>query len=77
MCIRDRPDGRWALIIADVSDKGLAAALFMAVARTALRSTAAIVPEPAACLTRTNDLLSAENDAAMFVTVFYLSLIHI
>lgn len=65
------PDGRWALIIADVSDKGLAAALFMAVARTALRSTAAIVPEPAACLTRTNDLLSAENDAAMFVTVFY------
>ncbi|MBK8964121.1 MAG: SpoIIE family protein phosphatase [Candidatus Competibacteraceae bacterium] len=65
------PDGRWALIIADVSDKGLAAALFMAVARTALRSIAAIVPEPAACLTRTNDLLSAENDAAMFVTVFY------
>ncbi len=65
------PDGRLALIIADVSDKGLAAALFMAVARTALRSTAAIVPEPAACLTRANDLLSAENDAAMFVTVFY------
>ncbi|MBL8259290.1 MAG: SpoIIE family protein phosphatase, partial [Candidatus Competibacteraceae bacterium] len=65
------PDGRLALIIADVSDKGLAAALFMAVARTALRSTAAIVPEPAACLTRANELLSAENDAAMFVTVFY------
>ncbi|MBK8508160.1 MAG: SpoIIE family protein phosphatase [Candidatus Competibacteraceae bacterium] len=65
------PDGRLALIVADVSDKGLAAALFMAVARTALRSIAMIVPEPAACLARANDLLSAENDAAMFVTVFY------
>ena len=65
------PDGRLALIIADVSDKGLAAALFMAVARTALRSTAMIVAGPAACLARANDLLSAENDAAMFVTVFY------
>ena len=65
------PDGRLALIIADVSGKGLAAALFMAVARTALRSTAMLVPDPAACLARANDLLGAENDAAMFVTVFY------
>lgn len=65
------PDDRLALIIADVSGKGLAAALFMAVARTALRSTAMLVSDPAACLARANDLLSAENDAAMFVTVFY------
>ncbi|MFO1350364.1 MAG: SpoIIE family protein phosphatase [Gammaproteobacteria bacterium] len=65
------PDGRLGLVIADVSGKGLAAALFMAVARTALRSTAMIVAEPGACLARTNDLLSVENDAAMFVTVFY------
>lgn len=65
------PDGRIGLAIADVSDKGIAAALFMAMARTVIRSVARIVPEPGACLERANTLLSEDNVAAMFVTIFY------
>ncbi len=65
------PDGRWAVVIADVSGKGIGAALFMAVARTTLRTTATIVADPAACLRQTNDFLSQNNEAGMFVTLFY------
>lgn len=67
----DLPDGRLGLVIADVSDKGIAAALFMAIARTVIRAIAQIVPEPSACLERANTLLSNDNAAAMFVTTFY------
>lgn len=67
----DLPDGRLGLVIADVSDKGVAAALFMAVARTVIHAVAQIVPEPGACLEQANALLSEDNATAMFVTVFY------
>ena len=67
----DLPDGRLGLVIADVSDKGIAAALFMAIARTVIRAIAQIVPEPGICLERANALLSNDNGAAMFVTTFY------
>jgi sigma-B regulation protein RsbU (phosphoserine phosphatase) len=67
----DLPDGRLGLVIADVSDKGIAAALFMAIARTVIRAVAQIVPEPGACLEQANALLSKDNAAAMFVTTFY------
>lgn len=65
------PDGRIACVIADVSGKGVGAALFMAAARTVIRTTAALAPDPADCLGRANDHLAAENAATMFVTVFY------
>jgi phosphoserine phosphatase RsbU/P len=64
-------DHRIGLVIADVSGKGVPAALFMAVARTLLRATATAAAGAGACLEATNDLLSQDNDAAMFVTVFY------
>ena len=67
----DLPDGRLGLVIADVSDKGIAAALFMAIARTVIRAIAQIVPAPGACLEQANALLSKDNAAAMFVTTFY------
>ena len=67
----DLPDGRLGLVIADVSDKGIAAALFMAIARTVIRAIAQIVPAPGACLEQANALLSKDNTAAMFVTTFY------
>jgi len=62
---------RIGLVIADVSDKGVPAALFMAVARTLLRATAAGLDSPAACLAATNDHLAEDNEQMMFVTVFY------
>ncbi|QXZ09124.1 SpoIIE family protein phosphatase [Comamonas sp. Y33R10-2] len=59
------------LVIADVSGKGVPAALFMAITRTLLKSTAAFVMSPSSCIRRLNDLLAAENEQMMFVTIFY------
>jgi phosphoserine phosphatase RsbU/P len=61
---------RLVFAVADVSGKGIPAALFMAVSRTVLRSVAA-TDDLAAAMRDANRLLSAENDACMFVTVFY------
>ncbi|MBT4932322.1 MAG: SpoIIE family protein phosphatase [Rhodospirillaceae bacterium] len=60
-----------ALIVADVSGKGVPAAFFMAVARTLIRATAATQPEPGACLQQVNKLLYQHNIPGMFVSVFY------
>lgn len=65
------PDGRYGVVIADVSGKGMGAALFMAAARTVIRTTAQIVPEPDKCIERANDFLANDNTALMFVTAFY------
>lgn len=68
----DLPDGRLGFLIADVSGKGMAAALFMAMARTVIRSVAPLADTPGACLARANDLLCASNvEDGTFVTVFY------
>lgn len=64
-------DDRLGVVIADVSGKGVPAALFMAVARTLLRATAPATAGPGPCLAAANDLLAQENDAGMFVTLFY------
>lgn len=64
-------DEHLGLVIADVSGKGVPAALFMAITRTLLKSTAAFVTAPSSCMRRLNDLLAAENEQMMFVTVFY------
>lgn len=68
----DLPDGRLGCIMADVSGKGMAAALFMAMARTVIRSVARLSEDAGDCLARANDLLCASNvDDGTFVTVFY------
>jgi len=64
------PD-RLGLVIADVSGKGVPAAIFMAVSRTMLKATAMQGVDPGECLRRVNNLLCPDNDSAMFVTVFY------
>ena len=64
-------DGRLGLVIADVSGKGIPAALFMMVCRTLLKGIAIGTESPAAALSEANVLLHAENQASMFVTVFY------
>lgn len=65
-----------AVVVADVSDKGVPAALFMAVTRTLLKATAPYEPSPAACVSRLNELLAADNEQMMFVTLFY-GLLHL
>ncbi len=63
--------GRIGLAIADVSDKGVPAALFMMSSRTLLKGTAIGDPNPGTVLTEVNELLEQDNEAAMFVTMFY------
>lgn len=61
---------RIALVIADVSGKGIPAALFMMRAKTAIRSFAEAGGTPEEILVKTNDALCEGNDADMFVTVW-------
>ena len=65
------PNGELGMIIADVSDKGIPAALFMAVTRTLLRAVILEVSSPGLVLQRINDLLIPENKQGMFVTIVY------
>jgi len=64
------PD-RLALVIADVSGKGLPAAMFMAVARTVIRNFSSAERSPGETLAIANRLLAEENEQQMFVTVFF------
>lgn len=57
--------------IGDVSGKGIPAAIFMAVSRALLKSTALTGISPHDCLLQVNRLLQSENSTSMFVTVFY------
>lgn len=63
-------DGRFLLVVGDVSGKGVSAALFMAVTATAIRALASSGCEPGELLTRVNHLLCERNDTLQFVTVF-------
>jgi serine phosphatase RsbU (regulator of sigma subunit)/putative methionine-R-sulfoxide reductase with GAF domain len=69
------PQNRWGLVMADVADKGVPAALFMAVVRTLMRSAAmgGMPPgrPPAQALARANRFLMQDTRTDMFVTVFY------
>jgi sigma-B regulation protein RsbU (phosphoserine phosphatase) len=60
---------RFCLAIGDVSDKGIPAALFMAVVRTFLKAIWREEESPAATLRRLNDELALDNDSTMFVTL--------
>ncbi len=59
------------LVIADVSGKGVPAALFMTVSRTLIRSHATKETSPGKCLEKVNALLEQSNSNNMFVTTFY------
>lgn len=60
-----------ALVMADVSGKGVPAAMFMAVARTSIRNFSVAGRSPAETLAVVNRAMATENDQQMFVTVFY------
>lgn len=58
------------LVMADVSGKGIPAALFMMISKTILQSCAKMGISAAEILTRTNDALCSNNQAEMFVTTW-------
>ena len=62
---------RLGLVIADVSDKGIPAALYMMFARTILRVVALSGREPAMALQRANELILSDSTSDMFVTANY------
>ncbi|HXF86637.1 MAG TPA: GAF domain-containing protein [Anaerolineales bacterium] len=67
----DLPGKRLGLFIADVSDKGVPAALFMALTRTLVRAAVLETESPAQVLKRVNDLLIPDTKQGMFVTAVY------
>ena len=64
-------DDHIGFVIADVSGKGIPAAIFMAVSRTLIRATGIRGVKPSECITYINSLLAEESASNMFVTVFY------
>ncbi len=65
------PDSRVGLAIADVSGKGVPAALFMMSSRTLLKGAAVGRTSPSEVLTEINELLNENNETSMFVTLFF------
>ncbi len=57
--------------VADVSGKGVPAALFMAMSKILIKSCSRDDPEPGNVITRVNAELSEDNQECMFVTVFF------
>ncbi len=65
------PDKKIGLFIADVADKGVPAAMFMAITRTLVRAAVAQTDSPAEALRQVNDLLYPDAEQGMFVTAVY------
>ncbi len=63
-------DDHLCMVIADVSGKGVPAALFMMASKIILQSVAMLGGSPAEILTKTNEAICSNNEAQMFVTVW-------
>jgi phosphoserine phosphatase RsbU/P len=64
------PD-RWGIVVADVADKGVPAALFMALSRTVVRTIAFNRRDPGPTLERANSIIWNDTTSDLFVTAFY------
>jgi phosphoserine phosphatase RsbU/P len=67
----DLEDGRWGLVLADVSGKGTAAALLMSATRGILRSLAGASCSPGEVLSKLNRMLVEDFPSGRFVTMVY------
>jgi serine phosphatase RsbU (regulator of sigma subunit)/anti-sigma regulatory factor (Ser/Thr protein kinase) len=65
------PEGQVGVVVGDVTDKGVPAAMVMAAARSVLRASATRIVEPGETLERVNDLLVPDIPDKMFVTCLY------
>jgi GAF domain-containing protein len=65
------PNGKLGLFIADVADKGMPAALFMALTRTLIRAAVKESHSPSEVLSRVNEQLLPDTQQGMFVTAVY------
>jgi serine phosphatase RsbU (regulator of sigma subunit)/anti-sigma regulatory factor (Ser/Thr protein kinase) len=65
------PDGQIGVVIGDVTDKGVPAAMVMAATRSVLRASAQRVVAPGQVLERVNELMCPDMPAKMFVTCLY------
>ena len=63
-------DGRICLVIADVSGKGISAAIFMAGTVTAIRHSARFFSSPSQIMKNVNNEIASHNPEQLFVTVF-------
>jgi sigma-B regulation protein RsbU (phosphoserine phosphatase) len=64
-------EASWGLVIADVSGKGVPAALFMALSRTLIRASATRNPDPVVSIREANRSICMDASTSMFVTLFY------
>jgi serine phosphatase RsbU (regulator of sigma subunit) len=65
------PDNKLGIFIADVADKGMPAALFMALTRTLVRAAVVETSSPAEAFRRVNDSLLPDTQQGMFITAVY------
>ena len=65
------PDGLVGVVIGDVTDKGVPAAMVMAATRSLLRASAQRMVDPGAVLSRVNELMCPDMPPKMFVTCLY------
>ena len=63
---------KFGLLIADISGKGIPAALFMGTARNVLRAESRINNQPGQLLTHANKYIYEDSEYGMFVTAFYM-----
>lgn len=68
------PENRLGIIIADVADKGMPAALYMTLVRTLMRAAIQYQQSPREVLLRVNNLLVPDSRQGMFVTLVYAEL---
>ena len=67
-------NAQWGVLIADVADKGVPSALYMALCRTVIRTTAFSGRSPASALMRANTLILQDSRADLFLSAFYAKL---